>query len=299
MIISIIMTLKTELVVFICVFLIQININGQNGISFNYFPDKTPKEVIFANNKAYDIGSNNPFLFEFPVTNQSNNIVYYDVRDISKNKIQDVIQMFMAVNDSNIKDYEWTNFITFPVPCEQTQSYFAVSYLFTGFSERTGAIGSVSSVYVYDSLGNLIFKKENLPLDINEILITENGKYLAYSFGADYQEKNKRIVNPGIHVFETKSGNKIDEIIIDPKRNHLVGLGLNNKNIISLVIEDPYDKEYEIYFFHANDEKVYGIAFPYNVYSHLESIDNKGIVISNLDSDTVYYSEMPIVEGLK
>lgn len=291
--------MKIKTLLFICILLIQAGAEAQTGISFTYYPNNSVKEILFANGEAFDIGANNPLLLELPVSYKANNVIFYNVKDAEYSDVQDNIPKFKAINDTSLHNSEWTNFTTYPVICEQTNTYFALSYLIIGSNENNGAIGCISNVYVYDSLGSLILLKEDLPIDINEILITENGKYLVYSFGYDYGEKNHRIVNPGIHIVDVKSGNIIDKIVIDSKSNHLVGLGLYKKNIISLVVEDPFNQEYDLYYYHSNNDKLYSITLPYKIYFALESIEDKGLIIPSLNPDTFYFSEMPIVEDLK
>ena len=257
-----------------------ITIYSQQKIKFNYYKSNVPKEVIFTNNKIFDIGANNPFLLNLPIEYEKDNYVCYNIGKLNNSQIINLFPSLKIRDNLEFNEVYWTRAVTYPIPCEYSTNYFAISYILLLYDLRDALFGCVSNVYVYDSTGKEVFTKENLLLDAYDIMITDNGKYLAYVFGEDYDDSFGKIVTPGINVYNIENGELIDEILDTSQDTQIIGIA-SHKNIISLNINNPNKKENIIYYYHSNNDKRYDIVLTHYKYWSIKEITNEGLIFSS------------------
>jgi hypothetical protein len=168
-------------------------------------------------------------------------------------------------------------------------NHFTVKYNLIIYSIWDEHIGCGCNLRVFDSIGIQIFSKYLLPFDCNEVLISNNGKYVVVKSGGDYDEPTNPFIEQQILVYKTSTGELIDKIIVNNEYSFFTGLGKNNE-IIYTKIKNPITKNVEIIIYNFLESSKYTISLPESKNEQIIEIADKGILFKSLSgSDNSLY----------
>lgn len=275
--------MKKIILIFITFSIIEFSLVAQNKITYNYFDNNSSKEVVFCKGSVLNINETNPYFYlDFPIDHTKTNLRSYKLSGISSDNLLNKLPSFNISDDYN-KKITWDCLVTFPATSMESDHHFAISYKLIGYNNQGRALGCMSSFFVFDSLGNKIMERIDIPFDISRIHITDNSKYLGIQFGSVHDESLIPIIDPGFRVYDIEKDSVIDHVII-PENTRAIGIAKYD-NILSHRFEDFSNEAFIMYFYHSITKKKYSIKLSYADFSELVDINDTGLFFKGEKED--------------
>jgi hypothetical protein len=207
------------------------------------------------NNKTYDISSYEDYEKLFPVAYQQK---YFKDNIVNPGQYKGLLSSSIALSN-----YE--------KPCK----YIAIAYNLFAQPQNSDQIdGAISTIFVFDNKKNLVYKKENVLCVNNEIAVSDDGKYVAYRYGAAWADGI--LINDGVQIINTAN----DEVVFQDS-GYVEGPSSGYyPNIIrfSCNYENDYVRDY---YFNTNNHNLYSLF-----YNKSENQDN----LVDIKPDGLLYS---------
>ena len=257
-------------------------IPGSSFIHFVHFKNKRTGEII----KTIDLIDDNPYNhlpYEIEFYNERGNKVYKNIN------FDEFFTDKSAFVPDYIKNVNKVEAFTASGVSTETKNYAIVIYdIGTGRGEYS--TGGKSSIFIYNSKGDILFKCIDLIGEGGRPCITPDGKYLAYTYGqaSEYLTDLPMLKeSAGVKVYEINSG----EIILDrkPKQGYILnGIGIRDRTLI-IALEKRRIARYEIVRF--DQRKIYGYDFLEDERNKLRGVSRTGIKFgeSSFDDKKTYF----------
>ncbi len=288
--------MKKRILIFITFSIISFSLVAQNKITYD-FSDNCLKKVTFYNEDTLNIDNNNPYFYlDFPIGYTRTNLRSYKLSGISSDNLLDKLPDF-HISDNYNGEITWNYLETYPaITSMKSDHHFAVSYFLIGYGNQGRALGCMSSFFVFDSLGNKIMERTDIPFDISRIHITDNSKYLGIQFGIVHEESLIPIIDPGFRVYDIEKDSVIDHVII-PENTRGIGIAKYN-NVLSYLFEDFSNEVSFMYFYHSITKKKYSIELSYADFNELIDINDTGLFFKG-EKEDMRFSDISDWEDLK
>jgi hypothetical protein len=165
----------------------------------------------------------------------------------------------------------------------ETVGFSVICYcFFVGLPEPVAA---VSSIKVFNNCGNCIFEN-NIKINVNQVVITNNGKYLSISYGGCLDEDGGLMPN-GYQIINVKTKN----IVIEKQRPSLGGSIVVGNLIIYGY--DEYKEDHLFTVFEVFDSErmcLYSKKYSMEEWSNFEKYTDKGIQFLSKDNKSTFDS---------
>ena len=204
-----------------------------------------PFKIDFFNDKrnlvnSFEIQRNNPFNHkDYPLISKEQYINYSAAGvgiDYEKEPLYDFKK---DVNEYYTNTNIWIN----------ENGYSVINYNLQPIDKQGRLIGWLCDLILLNPKGERISEFENIQLDINNALITSDGKYLSIRYGGNDTENYKRLRNDGIRIYNIAN----DKIIYEnklPKAKSYSGPSEIDTSFITFGITDHelYDRDDSNYY---------------------------------------------------
>lgn len=168
------------------------NLNPYNQLPYEISSSKMGKD------KTYEINSFNEYDKLFPSNYRSKYFIDYFVEP---GKYIGLLSSTFALSSY-----------------EKPVNYIAIAFnLFARPNYSDQIDGAISTIFVFDNKKNLVYKKENVLCVDNEIAISDDGKYLAFRYGAAWSDGI--LLKSGVQIVNTNT----DTIVFEESNGYVEG----------------------------------------------------------------------------
>lgn len=197
---------------------IQVKINryeseGEDRSTLSvYFIDTITRKKVDSLD-LYDLNPYNHLQFESRSTNWANNKMYQikSFDEFDKLFPADYRQKYFV--DYYVEPGKYCGLISSTIALssyDRPANYIAVAYsLFAQPNYSDQIDGAISTIFVFDNRKNIVYKKENVLCVNNEIAVSDDGRYVAYCYGAAWSDG--QLIKDGIQIVNTKTGTIVFE----------------------------------------------------------------------------------------
>lgn len=227
--------------------------------SFVEFLDTITGKVI---NKL-DVSTNNPYI---DLNYRSNSVDHKGdkVYDLERFKLKDVdLGMARFVRNINYSEEYYVekglgSYSDVVLYKSRSANYVIVKYNFF-LTEGTSLLGQSSVVYIYTAEGALFKQIHGFTTQCQNLCITEDGQFIAYTYGGIADESFERFDTIGYQIMDVQTENVIiDESFIHPVCETLMGCfgnlimaACDKLNVITFIVYDfenkkKYTKDYPV-----------------------------------------------------
>lgn len=226
--------------------------------------------INFPNGKVWEVAKNNPYnKLPFPIIRRldGDQVNGYQVDSMiapftlpgEQGKIDTFFISPRYLRDTDLKvDYAQSSHAV----TKSNKQCAAVCYSVYAVNVDNQVIGNRGCIYVFDSLGNIA--REFLNLDIApygyKMALTEDGRYLAISYGGQYDEDDEGFITPGFQVYDVVSGAKIFDVEGGKESIEMTLPVPRGTETICIANNDPYSsggsKQESLYYIFKNG-KIY------------------------------------------
>ncbi|MBT3756718.1 MAG: hypothetical protein HOD64_03840 [Candidatus Cloacimonetes bacterium] len=257
-------------------------IPGSSFIHFVHFKNKRTGEII----KTIDLIEDNPYNhlpYEIEFYNERGNKVYKNIN------FDEFFTDKSAFVPDYIKNVNKVEAFTASGVSTETKNYAIVIYdIGTGRGEYS--TGGKSSIFIYNSKGDILFKCIDLIGEGGRRCITPDGKYLAYTYGqaSEYLTELPMLKeSAGVKVYDIGSG----EIILDrkPKQGYMLSGVFMRDNAFFIGIEKSSIFRYEI--IRLDKKSIYIYEIEKNEMNRLQKLTKDGFQfgIKDLQDKNSYF----------
>ncbi len=190
----------------------------------------------WAKNKTYEIASYNEFDKLFPANYRKKNFV-----------------------EDNVKPGRYSGLLSSTIAIssiEKPANYVAIAFsLFAKPNNSDQIDGAISTIFVFDNKKNMIYKNDNVLCVNNEIAISDDGRYLAFCYGAAWSDG--QMIKDGIQIVNTKTG----AIVFEDNKGYVEGpSGGNYPDLIQFTcnLGNFYVRDY---YFNTKSSKLYSLRY--------------------------------------
>jgi len=226
--------------------------------------------------KRFDLVKHNPFNqlgYRVIKKSETNNNVY-DLSGYTLNQI--VPDRSNYDNDpGNVELGEATSFFN----VYEGKDYTAILYAFGAYLLPSKTVGYNATVLVFDKTGNQIGKIESINVGVRSPVLTDNGKYLALTYGGPYDASFQYLVKQGFKIYEVTTG----KTIIDKKPNNCGVLGPPATQHNMMVFACHKKGGHQMYICDINKRMLYSKFYTIEQLSKRRGISEKG--------DGVYFQD--------
>ena len=243
--------------------------NTTKGIDF--IDERTNKKI-----KTFDLKANNPYQsLRFPLKKTREvNPTTYDLSRVNKDQLikefiphtklskgeKDAIHFTSA--SSNMSTYEG-------------KQYAAIAYQLNVYGEEGDALAMRGTALVLNQKGETIFKLPDNHLGCSGPVVTEDGKYLAFQYGAMNVESSVTYTeSPGFQIYEMATGT----LLLNVDSTSSSPLGVEGNKIIELF--QLRGRKFAYHVYDPDVRVVYKKAYTFEEYSLLKRVEKNGLVFS-------------------
>lgn len=202
---------------------------------YNYLPYES-YSTKWEKNKTFEIISYNEFDKIFPANYRNN---YFDKDSVKPGRYTGLLSSTIALSS-----------------IEKPAKYLAIAFsLFAKPNNSDQIDGAISTIFVFDNKKNIIYKNENAPCVNNEIAISDDGRYLAFCYGASWSDG--QLIKDGIQIVNTKTG----AIVFEDNKGYVEGpSGGNYPDLIQFTcnLGNFYVRDY---YFNTKSSKLYSLRY--------------------------------------
>lgn len=139
--------------------------------------------------------------------------------------------------------------------------------------------GVLGAIKVYNRFGHLLLDLKNLNVNINQLAISGDSKYVCYNYG--YPDESGFLLEDGFRVYNIKTG----QLVLDVKGHHM-GIPYISGNLITNFSINS--NIHTSYVFDTEKSILYTKDFTYKEVCDLKDIDNTGFHFINSNGDSLF-----------
>lgn len=243
--------------------------NTAKGIDF--IDERTNKKI-----KTFDLKTNNPYQsLRFPLKNSKEvNSATYNLSRVNKDQLIKEFIPHIKLSKGE-KDYIHFTSTSSDVSTYTGKQYAAIAYQLNVYGEEGDALAMRGTVLVLNQKGDVIFKLPDNHLGCSGPVVTEDGKYLAFQYGAMNVESSVTYTeSPGFRIYEVATG----KLILNVDSTSSSPLTVEGNKIIELFQLAWPDYAYHVY--DPDTRVLYKKAYTFEEYRLLKRKEQNGLVFS-------------------
>jgi len=243
--------------------------NTAKGIDF--IDERTRKKI-----KTFDLETNNPYRsLRFPLKNSKEvNSATYNLSKVNKDQLIKEFIPHIKLSKGE-KDHIHFTSASPNVSTYTGEKYAAIAYQLNVYGEEGDALAMRGTALVLNQKGETIFKLPDNHLGCAGPVVTEDGKYLAFQYGAMNVESSVAYTeSPGLQIYEIATG----RLILNVDSSSSSPLGVEGNKIIELFLLGWPDYMYQVY--DPDTRLVYKKHYTSKEYSLLKRKEKNGLVFS-------------------
>lgn len=238
-----------------------------------YFKDSTTSHI-----DTFDIIKENPYnvlSYSKVSTNNLGNYVYKltktDVESLLTKENTDAYSKSKQHPELSKTAYIGTS--SFSV-FKKAKNFVSIGYTFYAVDSSGIYLCALSNIFVLDANGRITYKNNHINVNVDQTVITENGKYVAFNYGV--QDDNETFINDGFRIYRVA-----DNHLILEKQIRNIEYPSVRKNVIIFGSSCPSeDSKIAFYVFDTDTGMFYSRFFTKDELSELKETTDKGFKFS-------------------
>lgn len=240
-------------------------------------------DTISGHVKSFDIVKGNPFnnlRFKIIGKNEMGNFIFELSSDDVLNLIPSSYREGYMIDRRNLPagNFKYSG-TTYPSIYKDAKRFLVIGYTFLVRIEGY-AVGTLSSILVFNNFGIRIYQENMINVDVGEVVVTDDGRYLCFDYGGETDEDGS-LFHKGYRIIEIKT----KKIIVDQQHDNL-GSPAIAKNLIITSYDTNEDQRKCIFTIYCPNQKcLYTKGYTLNEMATFTKITQEGIQFYDKDKN--------------